>query len=695
NYVLVAHLSETTGNHTDSTQYGNNAVGTVVGKQGDTTIGRIGGADEFDSSQIHYINFSNSSTLNPANFTLEAWANQYSYNQYARIISKETTTTANPYGLEWNSANSVTICVKNSTGNEMCLQASGTPLNTWQYVVGIYNSTYISLWHNMITLTPVCVVTTCSPYTIPALTTSVIIGSNPTHQRNLTGKIDEIRISNIERSTNWINQTYQMVQNQNSFVTFGTNESYSPGAGWVNNSWVAFTSVCSPPYNDCWSNVTKTVNSTVGATIAWCVYANDTSNSWNSTSCITPFSYITTSQKAPSNCSMTAIPLSTEWSDPVDINMSYRNATDDAPITGATCQVMINSDPYNLLLLTYSSGDYTNTTTQLLPGSNNLSATCSDAAFSDCTADDTHHVSWSGEIDVPTLIIEDPTYSVNSSGIYHKIIKRAPPYLSGNLVTDIGLGNSGYDWVYGDWVYGMVIKPANSMPTCADIDKIVDPSKILLVENSSKIANVTSCPNITAFAGLIFSDDACVKNVVDCLNQVRYFVDPNRRGIPFIFNFTYNPSYDVPNKNNVNIFNLTNLTYVLLNGKKRVVQDISKLRTFYFNVYYLESRWAPSFLMRLYGQFGPSPYGIYSFVDMNLYTRPNSSVDYHYFNKTSNVPSYLIKGMPNCENFSICNSDSVGHFRLDDEISVLNSSGEYTHITSIGAEKLIFQLEPD
>jgi hypothetical protein len=43
-----------------------------------------------------------------------------------------------------------------------------------------------------------------------------------------------------------------------------------------------------------WSNVTKTVNSTTGATIAWCVYANDTSNNWNSTSCSSPFTYNTT-----------------------------------------------------------------------------------------------------------------------------------------------------------------------------------------------------------------------------------------------------------------------------------------------------------------------------------------------------------------------------------------------------------------
>ncbi len=44
-----------------------------------------------------------------------------------------------------------------------------------------------------------------------------------------------------------------------------------------------------------WSNFTVGINSTVGCTIRWCVYANDTSNNWNGTSCQNPFSYTTTS----------------------------------------------------------------------------------------------------------------------------------------------------------------------------------------------------------------------------------------------------------------------------------------------------------------------------------------------------------------------------------------------------------------
>ncbi len=43
-----------------------------------------------------------------------------------------------------------------------------------------------------------------------------------------------------------------------------------------------------------WSNVTKTLNSTSNTLVQWCVYANDTSNNWNYSSCINPFSLTTT-----------------------------------------------------------------------------------------------------------------------------------------------------------------------------------------------------------------------------------------------------------------------------------------------------------------------------------------------------------------------------------------------------------------
>lgn len=66
------------------------------------------------------------------------------------------------------------------------------------------------------------------------------------------------------------------------------NATTNASSGWVNDSWAPMTGTGN------WSNATKVVTSTVGANVSWCVYANDTSGNWNSTSCVNPFTYVTT-----------------------------------------------------------------------------------------------------------------------------------------------------------------------------------------------------------------------------------------------------------------------------------------------------------------------------------------------------------------------------------------------------------------
>jgi len=97
-------------------------------------------------------------------------------------------------------------------------------------------------------------------------------------------------------------------------TALGSTETYG---GWVNDTWASFG-------GGTWSNVTKVVNSTAGATIAWCVYANDTSNNWNGTSYQNPFSYTTTSA-----CSV-AIGFSNTLADGVTFGSVTQGQTKDA-----------------------------------------------------------------------------------------------------------------------------------------------------------------------------------------------------------------------------------------------------------------------------------------------------------------------------------------------------------------------------
>ncbi|MFH1228924.1 MAG: PQQ-binding-like beta-propeller repeat protein [Candidatus Aenigmatarchaeota archaeon] len=58
-----------------------------------------------------------------------------------------------------------------------------------------------------------------------------------------------------------------------------------------NDSWT--------PFSGTWSNVTKTISLTPGCTVRWCVYANDSADNWNSNSCDSPFSYVTSDTEPP------------------------------------------------------------------------------------------------------------------------------------------------------------------------------------------------------------------------------------------------------------------------------------------------------------------------------------------------------------------------------------------------------------
>jgi hypothetical protein len=108
----------------------------------------------------------------------------------------------------------------------------------------------------------------------------------------------------------------------------------------VNDTWITMTGTGN------WSNVTKVINLTVGCTIRWCVYANDTNNNWNGTSCQNPFSYTTTSAvdtafsvAMPSSYIFTSINGTTEAtanSTPSSISFNFTSIpqTDREPYAG-------------------------------------------------------------------------------------------------------------------------------------------------------------------------------------------------------------------------------------------------------------------------------------------------------------------------------------------------------------------------
>ena len=211
NYKGVWHFPNgTTLTTNDSTSGGH--TGTVNG--GVTAgSGQIDGAGVFDGTG--YINTSPPSSTAMTNFTVSAWfyrngaqdtsnpaivSDVYSGNvnyEIEFVGGSQTYIEGGYYNSGWHRSPSIYI------GNQ-----------TWTYVVLTYNGSTISLSLNA--GTPV----TTSDSTTPATdNTGMRIGRRWDNPYYIAGTIDEVRISNIARSADWIKTEYNNQNNPNSFTS--------------------------------------------------------------------------------------------------------------------------------------------------------------------------------------------------------------------------------------------------------------------------------------------------------------------------------------------------------------------------------------------------------------------------------------------------------------------------------------------
>lgn len=283
NHLMVQHLSESSGTLYDSTS---NGVNYTTSGPTYSSSGLTGNSLEFDGSN-DYAKTTNVFVSNPSELTIYSWFKKGSTGstyeaalhqaESATIGSSSywlgvdtsdylTATIGANTGVGWSAGKTTTTYVE---GDWYHLAASWDGSVVKVYINGVYNMQY-------------------DLNSYDSLTTPTRFGaSSDGANYQFGGSIDEMRLSNIARSADWINQSYQVVQNQDTYVVEGSEE-ISYVSGWVKDNWVSMTGTIN------WSNVTKKINSTIGIDYAWCVYANDTSNNWNN-SCVNPFVYVSTS----------------------------------------------------------------------------------------------------------------------------------------------------------------------------------------------------------------------------------------------------------------------------------------------------------------------------------------------------------------------------------------------------------------
>jgi len=223
NYIGVYHLNEPSGIIYDSTQYSNN--GTTSGGTTYETTGQIATALEF-SGGTGKIDLGNPSEFDNAIITVESWINtDHNYTADGRIVTIGTGAT-NLWALSINATVPSNYAIMtNTTASHATARTNSTVNNgAWHYIVGIRNpeSIYMNGDLQSSTLT--------DSWSFDA---NAKIGTRGT-SHYFYGIIDEVRISNINRSAAWISTSYNTMNSPYTFMTFGNEENLGTEESGIN-----------------------------------------------------------------------------------------------------------------------------------------------------------------------------------------------------------------------------------------------------------------------------------------------------------------------------------------------------------------------------------------------------------------------------------------------------------------------------
>ena len=233
-FKMVLHLDEKTGMHYDSTINGNNGMPYGGIAQGIT--GKIDGADSFDGLNDYVkVPHSNSITGFTTAFTASFWVKLEDTTRRQTILNKYNTA-GNQRGwfIEYHvykgRAWFPSFFASADGVNYIQWYAAFTPIvNSWYYVTVVWHANAIPKFYINGQLVP----------TIGRGTISQIFNNPgaPLHigkstyasGRELKGNIDEIRISNIARSSGWILTSYNNQENPSNFYNIGSQETLPEG----------------------------------------------------------------------------------------------------------------------------------------------------------------------------------------------------------------------------------------------------------------------------------------------------------------------------------------------------------------------------------------------------------------------------------------------------------------------------------
>jgi RHS repeat-associated protein len=223
-YGAVWHFGDgNTLSAADSTGINNGIVSNVSA----THTAKIGGAAAFPGASNSYLRIPSNAQIKPTSaLTLEAWVNPTQLGNWHEIfiVDYRADGTWNPpyvpYVLSaYSNTSQIQFGITGSNGTNVVVNSTRSmPLSQWTHVVGTYDGTTLRLYANGVA--EPAINTTSAPISYGS-SRDLTLGNDTAYQ-SLTinpwnGSMDEMRISSVARSADWIATEYN---NQNSPATF-------------------------------------------------------------------------------------------------------------------------------------------------------------------------------------------------------------------------------------------------------------------------------------------------------------------------------------------------------------------------------------------------------------------------------------------------------------------------------------------
>ena len=216
-YIMVQHLEELSGTRYDSTSNGNDA--TLSGSVAKAPSGRIDGADVFNGNGYERVP---GGFLPTSAITVELWLKPSAYSPtiWTKYINTGPTTITGIYGGQSSqTADRWTLSMSWDSKATSFSTGAITSGYVWNHMVITWSGTYAIAYCNGVKIREGAV--TGAP---DWAGNPLYLGSNYAGGERFDGAIDEGRISNIARSAEWVQTSYNNQRDPAALYTLGSEE---------------------------------------------------------------------------------------------------------------------------------------------------------------------------------------------------------------------------------------------------------------------------------------------------------------------------------------------------------------------------------------------------------------------------------------------------------------------------------------